>query len=117
MRHQGSVLETTVTDMASEDKPRGSQIISGWLRNLMTSFSFGELPMKQLMLAAVAATLVFASAAQAAAPASQSSDQAANAAMAMSAEDCAKAMADCAKDKDPAACKKALEEKGCKAEG
>ncbi len=65
--------------------------------------------MKQLILAAVAATLVFASAAQAAAPAK--ADQAP--VTMMSAEDCAKAMAACADQ----ACKDALmKDHGCKAE-
>ncbi len=68
--------------------------------------------MKQVILAAIAATFVFASAVQAAAPADASNQQA-NAAM--STEDCAKAMADC---KDDQACKDALvKDHGCKAEG
>ncbi len=66
--------------------------------------------MKQVLLAAVAATVVFASAAQAAAPAK--AEQVAPAAQ-MSAEDCAKAMAACTDQ----ACKDALmKDHGCKAE-
>ncbi len=66
--------------------------------------------MKQVLLAAVAATFVFASAAQATAPAAKA-DQAAPA-VTMTEKECTDAMAACGTDE---ACKKALEEKGCKA--
>jgi hypothetical protein len=72
----------------------------------MTSFSFGELPMKQLILAAVAATLVFASAAQAVT--ATTSEQTTTT---MTEADCTKAMAACGTDQ---ACKAALvKEHGC----
>jgi hypothetical protein len=81
----------------------------------MSSFSFGELPMKQLILAAIAATFVFASAAQAAAPAN---DPAANAMTVMGEVECATEMVKCKDAKDPQACKDALvKDHSCKAEG
>jgi hypothetical protein len=76
----------------------------------MTSFSFGELPMKQLILAAVAATLVFASAAQAV-TATTSEQTTTTTTTTMTEADCTKAMAACGTDQ---ACKAALvKEHGC----
>lgn len=66
--------------------------------------------MKQLILAAVAATFVFASAVQAA-PANTSNEQAANDTK-MTAEACKEAMDKCGADQ---ACKDALVKQGCEA--
>jgi len=82
----------------------------GILVIVMTSFCFGELPMKSVIFAAIAAMLVFALPAQANAPAT---NQVLSADAPMSPADCDKALTECKDD----VCKKDLEAKGCKKQG